>query len=116
MNIQMRDFFSKDWITPLSHRHVKKVVVGDSETEEQTAYLVLQELGYENIAILRGGFDGFNKNILTSSTFIPTGTRWDADVKQFREKAHTDILKMIADNKNKGLKEPKKEKKIQGGC
>jgi rhodanese-related sulfurtransferase len=116
MNIQLRDFFSKDWITPFSQRHVKKVVVGDSETQERVAYFLLQELGYENLAILQGGFDGFNKNILASSPFIPTGTRWDADVKQFRETVHVDILKMIESNKNKGLKVPKIEKKIQGGC
>jgi len=48
--------------------------------------------------------------------FVPTGTRWDADVKQFREKALVDISKMITDNKNKRPKETKKEKKIQGGC
>ena len=56
------------------------------------------------------------KTILASSPFVPTGTRWDADVKQFREKARADISKMITDNKNKRPKETKKEKKIQGGC
>ncbi|MGA9406867.1 MAG: YeeE/YedE thiosulfate transporter family protein [Bacteroidota bacterium] len=116
MNIQMRDFFSKDWIVPFSQRHVKKVIVGDSETQERIAYLLLQELGYENLAILQGGFDEFNKNILTASTFVPTGSRWDGDVKQFREQAHTDILKMIENDKHKGVKVLKVEKKIQGGC
>jgi 3-mercaptopyruvate sulfurtransferase SseA len=95
---------------------VKKVIVGDSEAQERIAYLLLQELGYENLAILQGGFDEFNKNILVASAFVPTGSRWDRDVKQFREQAHTDILKMIESNKNKGPKVPKLEKKIQGGC
>ncbi len=116
MNIQLRDFFSKDWIAPFSQRHVKEVIVGDSEAQERIAYLLLQELGYENLAILHGGFDGFNKNILDASAFVPTGSRWDGDVKQFREQAHTDILKMIEANKNKGMKVLKVEKKIQGGC
>ena len=116
MNIQLRDFFSKDWIIPFSQRHVKKVIVGDSETQERIAYLLLQELGYENLTVLHGGFEEFNKNILAASTFVPTGTRWDADVKQFREQAHTDILKMIESEKNKGIKVLKVEKKIQGGC
>jgi hypothetical protein len=116
VNIQLRDLFSKDWTTPFSQRHVKKVIVGDSKAQERIAYLLLQELGYENLAILQGGFDEFNKNILVASAFVPTGSRWDRDVKQFREQAHTDILKMIESNKNKGPKVPKLEKKIQGGC
>jgi rhodanese-related sulfurtransferase len=115
-NIQIRDFFSKDWTTSLSQRHVKKVVVGENENQERSAYLLLQELGYENLAVLQGGFDEFHKTILASSPFVPTGTRWDADVKQFRDKARVDISKMITDNKNKRPKETKKEKKIQGGC
>jgi rhodanese-related sulfurtransferase len=115
-NIQMRDFFSKEWITSFSQRHVKKVVVGENEAQEHSAYLLLQELGYENLAVLQGGFDAFNKTIITPSTFVRTGTRWDSDVIQFRDKAHIDISKMIVDNKNKGPKEVKKEKKIQGGC
>jgi hypothetical protein len=80
------------------------------------ACLLLQQLGYENITILRGGFAAFDKTILNPSTFIPTGTRWDPDVKSFREKARTGILKMILDDKNKGAAQPKKIKKIQGGC
>jgi hypothetical protein len=66
----------------------------------------------ENLAILRGKFDTFNNTILILSTFVPSGTRWDSDVIQFRDEAHIDISKMIIDNKNKGPKEVKKEKKI----
>jgi rhodanese-related sulfurtransferase len=115
-NIQLRELFGKDWITVLSQRHVKKVIVGDNETQEHSASLLLQELGYENLAILRGGFSAFNDTILHPSTFVSTGTRWDTDVKQFRDKARGDISKMIEDNKNKVPKAAKKEKKIQGGC
>ncbi len=116
VNIQLRDFFSKEWIVSFSQRHVKKVILGNNETQERTAFLLLQELGYENLAVLRGGFDMFNKSILTPATFIPDGTRGDAVAMQFREKARTEIFKMIEQGKNRGPKEPKKEKKIQGGC
>ena len=64
-NIQMRELFSKDWITTFSKRHVKKVIVGGDEAQEQSACLLLQELGYENLAILQGGFEAFNKTILS---------------------------------------------------
>jgi rhodanese-related sulfurtransferase len=115
-NIALRDLFGKDWIPLFSRRHLKKVLVGKDEAQERTAYLLLQELGYENIAVLQGGFDSFEKSILSPGPFIPTGSRWDADVKVFREKARGDILKLIAESKNKGAKEPKKTKKVQGGC
>ena len=114
-NIQMNDFFSKDVAASFSQRHIRKVIVGDNEAQERTAYLLLQELGYENLAVLRGGFDAFDKTILNPSIFVPTGTRWDGDVKEFRENARAEILKMIAANKNKAPKEIK-SKKIQGGC
>jgi len=116
INAATRDLFGKDWVAILSQRHVKKVVVADNEEQEQIACLLLKELGYENLDILRGGFVAFDKTILNPSAFIPTGSRWDPDVKGFREKARTDIFKMIADSKNKGSAQPKKAKKIQGGC
>ena len=115
-NVQTSDFFGKEWVSVFSRRHVKKVLVGGSEAQERTAYLLLQELGYENLGILQGGFDAFNKTILNPSPFVPTGSRWDEDVKQFREKARVDILAMIESARNNTAKVPKKEKKIQGGC
>ena len=114
-NVQRSDFFGKDWVAAFSQRHVKKVVVGDNEAQERTAYYLLHELGYENIAVLRGGISAFQNTILDSAVFHPTGSRWDADVKDFRESARVTILKMIADAKNKPVKTIIK-RKIQGGC
>lgn len=115
-NIALRDLFGKEWMPLFSPRQVKKVLVGQDEAQERTAVLLLGELGYENLAVLQGGFDAFEKTILSTAPFVPTGSRWDADVKVFREKARGDILRLIAENKNKGAKEPKKTKKVQGGC
>ncbi|MCL5021528.1 MAG: rhodanese-like domain-containing protein [Bacteroidetes bacterium] len=114
-NIQRADLFGKDWVSTFSQRHLKKVVVGDDEAQERTACYLLHELGYENLAILRGGIGTFKNTILDSGVFVPTGSRWDADVEQFREGAKTTILKMIADAKNKPVKTVVK-RKIQGGC
>jgi len=114
-NIQLADFFSKEWAASFSQRHVKKILVGDNEAQEHTAYLLMQELGYENLAVLHGGFDAFEKTILDPSVFVPTGSRWDNDVMQFRQQARVEIQKMIDANKNKAPKEIK-AKKIQGGC
>jgi rhodanese-related sulfurtransferase len=114
-NIAPKDFFSRDWVEVFARRNVKKVVVGESEAQEHAAYLLLERLGYENLAVLEGGFGEFQNRILTAGTYVPTGSRWDADVKQFREKARTDILAMIASGRNAPKKATPK-KKIQGGC
>jgi hypothetical protein len=60
-------------------------------------------------------FGEFQKKILTAGTFSPTGSRWDPVVAEFREKARTDILAMIASNKNV-VKKAAITKIIKGGC
>ena len=115
-NIQMKEFFGKEWTTMLSQRHVKKVVLADSEPQEHAACLLLAELGYENIAALEGGLDAFNATIMTPGAPVVPATRWDPDVLRFREGARKDILLMIEKSKNAGMKTVKTVKKIQGGC
>jgi rhodanese-related sulfurtransferase len=115
VNIPVRDLFGKDWAEMFSRRHVRKVIVAEDVAQEHAACLLLNRLGYENVAVLQGGLPEFQNKILTAGTFVPTGSRWDADVKAFREKARTDILAMIAANRNPVKKEVK-AKKIQGGC
>jgi rhodanese-related sulfurtransferase/uncharacterized membrane protein YedE/YeeE len=115
LNIAPRDFFSKDNAGLFSKGHLKKVLVGDNAAQEHSACLLLARLGYENLAVLEGGFDEFQKKILTDGAFVPTGSRWDEDVRKFREKAKVDILAMIANSKNT-VKKAAPKKKIQGGC
>jgi rhodanese-related sulfurtransferase len=115
-NLQMAEFFGKDPIDALSRRHVQKVLVADTEKQERIACLLLARLGYENLVALEGGLPAFQHTILASSAFVPTGGRWDDDVRQFRETARGQILQMIADAKNVKPKEPKKVKRVQGGC
>lgn len=115
-NIVLRDFFGKEAAQMFSQRHVKKVFVGDSEAQELAATGLLQELGYENTAALRGGITSFTGTILQPAAFVPSGSRWDADVKRFRETARVNLLNMIEESKKTSVKEVKKVKKIQGGC
>jgi rhodanese-related sulfurtransferase len=115
VNVQVKDLFGKELTPILSDRRVVKVVIGQSDKESQTAALLLQELGYENIAMLQGGLENFQKTILIPKSEA-TGSRWDADVNTFRANASTAISRMIADAKNKHPKVAKQEKKIQGGC
>jgi hypothetical protein len=115
-NVVLRDFFNKDSVALLSARHVKKVFVGDTEAGERAACLLAEALGYENLAVLKGGFGAFRATFLGPAAAPPEGGRWAADVAQFREKAHSDLLQMIASSKATSAKVPKKQKKIVGGC
>jgi hypothetical protein len=113
--VQVKNLFGKELTPILSDRRVVKVVVGQSDKESQTAALLLQELGYENIAMLQGGLENFQKTILIPKSQA-TGSRWDADVNTFRANASMVISQMIANAKNEQPKVAKQEKKIQGGC
>jgi hypothetical protein len=95
---------------------VKKLIVGDGEDQERAAYFLLKKLGYENLAILEGGMPAFNGTILAPASFVSTGSRWDGDVKRFRDGAKTEILKQMQAAKAGGAKKQKVEKKVQGGC
>jgi len=109
------ELFSRDLVAPLSRRNVRKIVVGGSETEERAACLLLAELGYENLAILQGGFPAFDRLILSAAPFEPQGNRWDGELRRFREEARAGIQRQIAAAKTQ-TRAPKVEKKIQGGC
>lgn len=115
-NLTLQNFFSKETAPLFSHRHIKKVIVGNDEAGERAACGLLHELGYENYAFLRGGMSAFSQTILQPTEYVPTGTRWDGVVKNFRENARGTILRMIEEGKRSGVKEVKKVKKVQGGC
>jgi rhodanese-related sulfurtransferase/uncharacterized membrane protein YedE/YeeE len=115
-NIALRDFFSKDNAVLFSQRHVKKVLVADDEAQERAACLLLGELGYDNVAALEGGLPRFRAQILDSAAFVPTGSRWDGDVKAFRQTARTEIAALIEAAKHTAPKAVKPAKKVKGGC
>jgi hypothetical protein len=89
---------------------------GRESLVHRSAYLLLQELGHENLAVLQGGCGAFEAVFLGASAPPAAGGRWPADVAQFWEKARDGIRLMIASSKSAGAKAPKKEKKIAGGC
>jgi hypothetical protein len=115
-NIQLKELFGQDWKSVLSKRHIVKVVVAENEADEQAAYHLLERLGYENLAILEGGLPQFRSLILEPGEFASTGSRWDSDVKEFRELARTKLTLMIEENKNVKPKADKTKRKIVGGC
>jgi rhodanese-related sulfurtransferase len=116
VKLPQADLFSNDLGSSIAQRHGKKVIVAENETQERQAYLLLHELGYENLAILEGGYPVFDAAFLHPLPFVPVGNRRDDDVLRFRKDAQTRIPQLIEAQKAAATKAPTKEKKIQGGC
>jgi rhodanese-related sulfurtransferase len=116
VNLTQADLFGRDLGNGIAQRRSKKVIVADDEAQERQAYLLLRELGCENLAILEGGFPAFSRAFLQPSPFVPVGNRWDEDVRRFRQEAQAKIPQLIEAQKASAHKAPKQEKKIQGGC
>ncbi|MBL0061726.1 MAG: YeeE/YedE family protein [bacterium] len=115
-NVQVGDLFGREWNRMLAQRHLKKVIVADAETDAREAYLVLDKLGYGNLAVLEGGLSEFRQQLLADTLVLPSGGRYDQDVAEFRIDAKTKISQMIRDEKNKPQPTEKKKKKVAGGC
>jgi len=115
-NIKGEDLFGRALGNDIAQRRIKKVIVAEDETQERRACLLLQELGYENFSILKGGFPAFERAFLHPVPFQPQGNRWDEDVRRFRVNAQEKIAALIVAQKASVTKAPKTEKKIQGGC
>jgi hypothetical protein len=115
-NLTQGDLFSRELGSSIAQRRIKKVIVAEDEAQERRACLLLQELGYENFSILKGGFPAFDRAFLHPVPFQPEGNRWDQDVRRFRENAQGKIAALILAQKASAAKAPKTEKKIQGGC
>ena len=116
INLTQADLFGRDLGNGIAQRRSKKVIVAENETQEREAYWLLQELGYENLAVLEGAFPAFQRAFLHPDPFVPSGNRWDEDVRTFRKEAQTRIPQMIEAQKASATKVPKPEKKIKGGC
>ncbi len=115
-SIQLEELFGQDFNSILSKRHVTKIIIAEDESDERAAYLLLERLGYENLAILEGGFQEFRTLILEPAKFVSSGSRWDEDVREFRVLARSEIARMIEENRNAKPKVVKKKRRVVGGC
>jgi rhodanese-related sulfurtransferase len=115
LHVTKQDLFSRS-LDEMAPRRLKKVVVADSEAEERQTYGILEELGYENLAILDGGFSAFRQAFLQSAAFAPSGGRYDEDVRRFREDAQRKIPVLIEAQKAAAQKPVKQSRTIKGGC
>jgi len=115
-NTALSDIFSRDAHSLYGRRDLRKVLLAESESEEYVAYLLMKELGFENLTILKGGFPGFQSDILQFAGSTAQQDRWEVDVTRFRLEARAEILRRIELARQTPVAPVKKAKAVKGGC
>ncbi|HEX2961168.1 MAG TPA: hypothetical protein VHO43_05215, partial [Ignavibacteriales bacterium] len=75
-----------------------------------------QELGYENIKVLKGGLDSFKNQILAFDTLSVAHSKQETDTYRFRTKARKIIPQLIEEAKKNTGVTTTKAKRVVGGC
>ena len=109
------NFFEKEPNKLLNIKHRTNVFIANDELTEKKVAIIAEELGYTNIEILKGGFDGFENQILNFKNDKIPQNKLEITTFSFREKASVVIPEMIKNNKPAG-KVVKKQKRVLGGC
>ena len=113
-NVARDELFGKQW-EDVFDSHKQKVFVAASEEEAVQAATLASLLGIEKAEALEGGWQGFTSTILDAKSIEQVAKKGDKDTYRFRQRAATQIARMIAE---RGKVEPvkKKVKKVVGGC
>jgi len=109
------NMFEKEPNILLNLKHKEKIFIANDELTERKMAIVATELGYKGIHILRGGLDGFKRDILNFIPFENPQTIEEEYINRFRTKAQKIIPVLIENNKPKGPIK-KKLKRVIGGC
>ena len=109
------NMFEKEPNILLNLKHKEKIFIANDELTERKMAIVANELGYKGIHILRGGLDGFKRDILNFIPIENPQTIEEEYINRFRTKAQKIIPILIENNKPKGPVK-KKLKRVIGGC
>jgi len=92
-----------EFLSNLKNENKKVIFYGKDVVEANTVFMILKQMGIENIGISCEGYDFFNKNDLNH--IASTKTLYAND-----ETIITDFSKFIEDEKKKAIEEAKNEK------
>ena len=109
------NMFEKEPNILLNLKHKEKIFIANDELTERKMAIVANELGYKGIHILKGGLDGFKRDILNFKPIENPQTIDEININRFRTKAQRIIPVLIENNKPKGPVK-KKLKRVIGGC
>ena len=113
----LENIFEKDIHNILSIKHKRNVIIANNEFIAKQGAVLAKNLGYDNIAVLKGGLDEFKSEIINFNMPGQVSGRSQIDTYRFRTKAKELIPVLIQQNKLKlGTGEQKKSKRVVGGC
>jgi rhodanese-related sulfurtransferase/uncharacterized membrane protein YedE/YeeE len=113
--LTVNNLFEKEPNQILRIKGIERIVVAENEKEAVKNAVILTELGYKNIRVLKGGLEQFNKDILSFKKTDEPKNKLEADKIRFRTLAASVLPKLIEENKKSGPVE-KKQKRVIGGC
>lgn len=115
-NIKLSDLFTNEYVDDFARRHVRKVLVAETQAEAEQAARLLESMGYVNLSALKGGFGEFRRTILDPAETGKFADVKDPVVREFRQDAQRALLTMIKQAKEKNSGQKKPQRKVQGGC
>jgi len=114
INVQPAAMLGKEWRDTLGQDSKLKVFFARDEAGAIRAAGLAALLGYQNIAVLKGGFDEFSRTILQAPQPAEGLTQTADATARFRARAASQIAVLI--KQGSGVKTERKVKKVQGGC
>jgi rhodanese-related sulfurtransferase len=114
VNLAPADLFGRAVPPTLAQPHRRKVFVGATEREADEAATLARLLGFENVAVLEGGCNGFRSTVLAAAAST-AGAPGTGDTQAFRAEAGRQIAALIKASAGAGAV-VRKPKKIAGGC
>ncbi|MBP9823014.1 MAG: hypothetical protein KBF21_02215, partial [Thermoanaerobaculia bacterium] len=106
----------KQWQAEFGSRHVRKILIAATEDEARFSAYLLGEAGYENLAILAGGYESFERTILANTAGAADEGRYAPDVARFRRQAQATLLERIRLEREAPSAPRAAPKTVKGGC
>ena len=117
INIPIRNLLDEEstaFFDKLLKDKTQAVICGTDELQATAPFLLLQELGYQNLKILKGGFTSINEFIESALASTETSV---LDISAFRTKAVLDATGTKADKKKpESILPVRKAGSSGGGC
>lgn len=108
--------FEKEPSKPLLIKHQMNIFTADDELTARKMAVCAQELGFENIRVLKGGLNSFKTQIIDFDTLSVAQNKQEMDTYRFRTKARKVIPQLIEEaKKNSGVSKTA-AKRVVGGC
>lgn len=109
------NLFEKEPARLLNRKKVVNVFVSDDAANDRLLAKVAQDLGHDNVRVIEGGLENFQRSILNFDTTRVPASRAEVDTYRFRSRARRDLPSVIAAAQGSGPVK-KTTKRVVGGC